>query len=136
MCCRTSNSVPETFYPQMIINKLNSLAKCNMGIQREKTQKMVNLQGCFIFFTGLRILARPVAGSCLVLFVVLWPISQTELLLEEDLVISFESSLSHFLFIVLGPLSKSWDRFLFSSNFPENLHSNLVMSDISCATRK
>ena len=33
--------------------KLNSLAKCDMGIQREKTQKRASLQGYVSFFSGL-----------------------------------------------------------------------------------
>ena len=56
--------------------------------------------------------------------VVLWPVLQTELSLEEASDISFESSLSRFLFFVLGPICESWDRFLFFSlNFPEDLRS-------------
>ena len=64
---RSRNSVPETFYfsDNHQPNLIYSLAKCDMGIQREKTQKRVNLQGYDSFFTGLKILARRVAIGCL-----------------------------------------------------------------------
>ena len=48
------------------MTKLKSLAKCDMGMQREKTQKKVICKAMLHFFIGLRILAsRRVTVNCL-----------------------------------------------------------------------
>ena len=127
-CCDRACIHPFSRHMQMSIQRV---CRYNGGVSGYCSWSLKCVK---VFWTWGRLQVTLACATGALFSVVLWPVSQTDLLLEEESGISFECSLFRFLFFVLGPLCESWERFLvFSLNFPEGLRLYLVMSDIGCA---